>query len=199
MDFLSHFNPATFGSPEWSNVAWGALALYWLITWFSAKKPARAESMRERWTHLSFLIAGALLLLKQDWPLAFLQGRLYPDLMWFRWTGVAFEFLGSAFAIWARYTLGTNWSAEVQIKESHTLIRKGPYGFIRHPIYSGILLMLVGDAVAVGEVRAYLALLLIAIGFARKAKMEESYLAGEFGLAFDEHRRRTGFFLPRFS
>ena len=104
-----------------------------------------------------------------------------------------------AFAIWARFTLGGNWSAEVQIKEGHTLIRKGPYKLIRHPIYTGILLMLVGDALAIGEVRAYLALFLIVIGFVRKAKKEESYLANEFGPAFDEHIRHTGFLLPRFS
>jgi protein-S-isoprenylcysteine O-methyltransferase Ste14 len=59
--------------------------------------------------------------------------------------------------------------------------------------------MLVGDALAIGEVRGVLAFVLIAIGFARKAKKEESYLASEFGPAFDEHVRRTGFFLPRFS
>lgn len=199
MDFLTRFNPATFGPAEWSNVAWGALTLYWIITWFSAKRPARAESSRERWTHLTFLIAGALLLLKENWPFPILQARLYPDFLWLRWTGVVLEMLGSAFAIWARFTLGGNWSAEVQIKEGHTLIRKGPYKLIRHPIYSGILLMLVGDALAIGEVRAYLALFLIVIGFVRKAKKEESYLASEFGPAFDEHIRHTGFFLPRFS
>ena len=50
MDFLTRFNPATFGPAEWSNVAWAALTLYWIITWFSAKRPARAESSRERWS-----------------------------------------------------------------------------------------------------------------------------------------------------
>jgi protein-S-isoprenylcysteine O-methyltransferase Ste14 len=200
MNFLSRLNPATFGPADWGNIAWAALALYWFVTWFSAKKATRAESSLERWTHLSFLIAGALLLLKQDWPVAtFLNARLYPDLLSLRWTGAALEILGSAFAIWARYTLGTNWSAQVQIKQGHTLIRKGPYKFVRHPIYSGILLMLVGDALAIGEVRGYLALVLICIGFARKAKKEESFLASEFGPAFDEHARHTGFFLPRFS
>jgi protein-S-isoprenylcysteine O-methyltransferase Ste14 len=199
MNFPPHFDSSTFTPAFWGNLGWAALALYWFATWFTAKKASRAESTRERWTHLTFLIVGALLLLKQDWPFPFLQARLYPDFLWLRWTGAALEILGSAFAIWARYTLGTNWSAAVQIKEGHTLIRKGPYKFIRHPIYTGILLMLVGDALAIGEVRGYIALVLIVIGFARKAKIEESYLATEFGPAIDEHLRHTGFFLPRFS
>ncbi|MGD0306099.1 MAG: isoprenylcysteine carboxylmethyltransferase family protein [Candidatus Acidiferrales bacterium] len=199
MNILSRLNPATFGPFQWINVAWLALTLYWVITWFSAKRPARAESSRERWTHLAFLLVGAILLMKDDWPWPLLRVRLYPYLPWIAWTGAALALFGAAFAIWARITIGSNWSAEVQIKEGHQLIRSGPYKFIRHPIYTGILLMLVGDALALGEVRGVLAFVLITIGFARKARKEESYLASEFGPAFDEHIRRTGFFLPRFS
>jgi protein-S-isoprenylcysteine O-methyltransferase Ste14 len=87
----------------------------------------------------------------------------------------------------------------VQIKENHQLIRSGPYAHIRHPIYTGILLALAGTAVTVGEYRAILGVTLFLIGFVRKAKKEESFLATEFGPAFDEHRRHTGFFLPRFT
>lgn len=199
MDYFSNLNPATFGPTEWINVAWAALALVWLVFWFSAKRPVQAESRSERWSHLIFLLVGALLLFKDDWPLHLLNLRILPDAAGIRWTGAALAIFGSAFAIWARLILGANWSAEVQIKQGHTLIHKGPYKFIRHPIYTGILLMLLGDALAIGELRAALAFVLILVGFARKAKKEESYLAAEFGPAFDEHARRTGFFLPRFS
>lgn len=199
MSPLLNLNPATFGPIEWINFAWSGLALVWLVFWFTSKRPTRAESSRERWSHLAFLVAGAMLLLKNDWPWHLLQVRIFPPADWIRWSGAVLALLGSAFAIWARLILGTNWSAEVQIKQGHELIGKGPYRYIRHPIYTGILLMLVGDALALGEVRGALALVLVLIGFARKAKKEESYLASEFGPAFDEHVRRTGFFLPRFS
>lgn len=199
MNFLSRLHPAALGPTEWIDVAWFALAVVWLIFWFTAKRPAQAESRSERWSHLIFLVVGALLLFKNDWPLLQLESRILPAAAWIRWTGAAFAIFGSAFAIWARLILGANWSAEVQIKQGHTLIRKGPYKFIRHPIYTGILLMLLGEVFAIGELRAALAFVLILIGFARKAKKEESYLAAEFGPAFDEHARHTGFFLPRFS
>jgi protein-S-isoprenylcysteine O-methyltransferase Ste14 len=101
--------------------------------------------------------------------------------------------------MWARRTIGTDWSAEVQIKEGHQLIRSGPYAHIRHPIYTGILLATFGTALVIGKYRGLVAVAMFLIGFTRKARNEESFLAAEFGAAFDEHRRRTGFFLPRIS
>ena len=86
-----------------------------------------------------------------------------------------------------------------KIKQDHQLIRSGPYAHVRHPIYTGILLAVAGTALVVGEYRAILGVILICLGFARKAKKEEVFLSTQFGPAFDEHKRRTGFFLPRFS
>ena len=128
-----------------------------------------------------------------------LSRRFLPDESWIAWLSALLTLVGVLFAIWARYTIGKEWSGEVQIKENHQLIRSGPYAHIRHPIYTGILLSLAGTALAVGEYRAIVGVTLFLIGFVRKAKKEECFLAGEFGSAFDEHRRHTGFFLPRFT
>ncbi|MGH9698197.1 MAG: methyltransferase family protein [Candidatus Acidiferrales bacterium] len=75
--------------------------------------------------------------------------------------------------------------------------RSRPYTYIRHPIYSGMLLGILGTAIAVGEFRGLAALAIFWIGWAQKARKEESFLAQEFGPAFAEHKRMTGFFLPR--
>jgi protein-S-isoprenylcysteine O-methyltransferase Ste14 len=85
----------------------------------------------------------------------------------------------------------------VTIRKDHELIRTGPYARIRHPIYTGLLLAVAGTTIAIGEYRAILAFVLIAIGFTVKARREESLLSTEFGPSFEEHRRQTGFFLPR--
>ena len=61
-----------------------------------------------------------------------------------------------------------------------------------------MLLALAGTALVIGEYRALAAMAIAVIGFARKAREEEAFLAGQFGAAFEEHRRLTGFFLPRF-
>ena len=104
---------------------------------------------------------------------------------------------GVGFAIWARRHIGKNWSGQVTIRKEHELIRTGPYAHIRHPIYTGMLLAVAGTAIAIGEYRAIVAFAVIAIGLVVKARREESFLATQFGPAFDEHRRQTGFFLPR--
>lgn len=79
------------------------------------------------------------------------------------------------------------------------MIRTGPYAHILHPIYTGILLATLGSAAAIREYGGLAALVLLTIGFIFKAKREETFLSSEFGVAFEEHKRHTGFFLPRFS
>jgi protein-S-isoprenylcysteine O-methyltransferase Ste14 len=115
------------------------------------------------------------------------------------WVGVALTGAGVAIAIWARWHLGANWSGVVTLKEGHELIRSGPYRTIRHPIYTGILVALLGTAVAAGEVRGLLAVAIAWLSFYTKARREESFLTQEFGDCFAEHTKRTGMFLPRFS
>jgi len=85
------------------------------------------------------------------------------------------------------------------LKENHELIRSGPYRSIRHPIYTGILLALLGTAVQIGQVRSLLAFVVAWLCFYFKARREESFLREEFGDRFAEHIGRTGMFLPRLS
>jgi protein-S-isoprenylcysteine O-methyltransferase Ste14 len=101
--------------------------------------------------------------------------------------------------MWARIHIGKYWSGSVSLHEGHQLIRTGPYARIRHPIYTGILLALAGVILLDGRYIALAAFALFLAGLTVKAKMEEALLSGEFGAAFDEHRRQTGFFLPRLS
>ena len=89
-------------------------------------------------------------LLSQPHPLyGWLRDRFLPVGL-----GVALAAGGIAVAFWARWHLGTNWSGMVTLKEGHQLIRTGPYRAMRHPIYTGILLALLGTAITFGEVRA---------------------------------------------
>jgi protein-S-isoprenylcysteine O-methyltransferase Ste14 len=181
-------------------LSWAVFALYWLVTALGSKRPARTESSGGRIGHIAFMVVAFYLLCDSAPPfLDWLNRRFVPDEGSIDWLGAWLTFGGVLFAIWARATIGKDWSAEVQIKEGHELIRSGPYAYIRHPIYTGILLAVAGSAVSIGEYRALLACAVMCVGFARKAKKEESFLAAEFGPAFQEHRRRTGFFLPRLS
>lgn len=93
--------------------------------------------------------------------------------------------------------LGSNWSAAVTLKADHELIRSGPYRWIRHPIYTGILLAVIGTALALGEMRGILSFLLILAAFYRKARREERFLNQEFSEKFTAHIQSTGMFLPK--
>ena len=94
--------------------------------------------------------------------------------------------------------MGQYWSARVTLKVDHQLIRSGPYAWVRHPLYSGLLLAMAGTALVVGEWRAVLGVVLAVMEFSRKAAKEEALLASEFGDQYQEFRKRTGFLVPRF-
>jgi protein-S-isoprenylcysteine O-methyltransferase Ste14 len=179
--------------------SWLLFGGYWLFAALGAKKPVKTEGVGERFTHIFLMTVGFFMLYGDTFRFGALNHRFLPGESWIAWVGAVPTAVGVLFAIWARYTIGKEWSGEVQIKENHQLIRSGPYAHIRHPIYTGMLLALIGTAVAVGEYRAILGVVLLLIGFVRKAKKEEIFLASEFGPAFDDHRRHTGFFLPRFT
>jgi protein-S-isoprenylcysteine O-methyltransferase Ste14 len=190
-------DPAWFNPDRVVLFSWLLLAAYWLVAGFSVKRTAKHEPSVERMVHILYMVIGALLLYDQNLPGSFLYRRFLPEDIRLAWMGAAIAFLGALFAIWARWTIGKDWSAEVQIKHGHELIRTGPYGRIRHPIYTGLLTAVAGTAIVTGQVRSILGFLIILTGFIRKAKKEESFLYEKFGPAFTEHLRHTGFFTPR--
>ncbi|HKA54677.1 MAG TPA: isoprenylcysteine carboxylmethyltransferase family protein, partial [Candidatus Binatia bacterium] len=94
-------------------------------------------------------------------------------------TGMLGDFLvcfGLVIAVWARITLGGNWSARVTLKENHELIQRGPYRVVRHPIYSGLLLMILGTAVLTGQVGGFVVLVFCFCGLWVKLRREEAFL-----------------------
>ena len=85
------------------------------------------------------------------------------------------------------------------LKKDHELIRRGLYRSIRHPIYTGILLAMIGTALIKGHLRGCLGFAVILVTFYFKARREEKFLRQEFGPGFDEHMRNTGMFLPKWT
>jgi protein-S-isoprenylcysteine O-methyltransferase Ste14 len=86
------------------------------------------------------------------------------------WIGAVLCGCGLALAIWARLILGRNWSGVVTLKEDHELVQRGPYGFVRHPIYTGLQGMLLGTAIAFGRHAAFIAVSLVFVSFWIKLK-----------------------------
>lgn len=189
-----------FSSPAaWIQALWILFGLYWLVSALKLKRTKKRETWVERLGYVLPLIVAFCLLSRQDLRIGWLDIRFLPDTLTTAWIGVFLTAAGVAIAFWARWHLGTNWSGVVTLKEGHELIRTGPYRAIRHPIYTGILLAMLGTAVAIGEVRGVVAVVITWLSFYQKARREESFLSEEFGPSFVEHCKHTGMFLPRFS
>jgi protein-S-isoprenylcysteine O-methyltransferase Ste14 len=180
-------------------LAWLVFLGYWLIARFGVNPMERREPGGTLILRILVMVGAYWLLFQQDPRFGILNGRFIPYHDRIVLAGVLLTWSGVAFAIWARYHLGKFWSATVALREGHQLIRSGPYANIRHPIYTGMLTAVGGTALAVGRYRTLVAFGVILAAFIAKSRQEEKLLDAQFGSAFEEHRRHTGFFLPRLS
>ena len=174
---------------------WEALLVVWLVMWFGKKSTKKSETPLERLQHVAPLLLAFWLLFGNDWTV--LNARVFPEIPAILWAGEFLTALGVGICVWARLSLGGNWSGMVTLKQDHELVRKGLYRWIRHPIYSGILLAFIGTAVIKGHVRGWIGLAILWTAFYIKARREERFLRQEFGEGFEEHLRHTGMFLPK--
>jgi protein-S-isoprenylcysteine O-methyltransferase Ste14 len=182
-----------------ASFAWLVFLAYWSVSALKLKSVKRREPRGERLIQLVFMVAAYFLMFNDQFSRGWLATRFAPASPSIGKFGVTVTVVGIAFAIWARWHLGENWSATVTLKEGHELISSGPYRYIRHPIYSGMLVAFVGTALALGEYRALISVGIVLVAFYTKAKKEERFLTQEFGEKFREHSRRTGMFLPKFT
>jgi len=175
---------------------WIAWCLYWVISARGTKRTVRRESWVSRISHVLPLIIGILLVALPHIPSALFATRILPRTFVTYWVGVTLTFLGLAFAVWARRHIGSNWSGTVTVKENHALVRTGPYAWVRHPIYTGLLLAILGTAVARGELRGVWALALCTIAFVSKLRIEERWMRQEFGEEYARYSASVPALIP---
>lgn len=177
---------------------WALFLLYWIWGWRRVKGASRSEPWLPRlfkyW--LPLLVAGWLLFPSDASEGRAMAVRMYPHSQAIAVVGMLMVVAGIAFACWARYVIGSNWSSEVQVKQGHELIQHGPYGLVRHPIYTGLLSAFLGTAVAVGEWHGLLAVAIIAISFWSKLRLEERWMRESFGEVYVNYMRRVKALIP---
>jgi protein-S-isoprenylcysteine O-methyltransferase Ste14 len=176
-------------------VFWLAWLAVWIAASWSVKRTQTREPLRNALVNRTPVVLGAAMLAAPGWLPNALTGRFLsgPD---GPASGTLLVFAGLAFAIWARWHLGRNWSSTVAVKEGHTLITSGPYSRVRHPIYSGMVLALFGTALAIGEPRGFIGAGLILSGFVIKLLGEEARMRDTFPRAYDAYCRRTARLIP---
>jgi len=177
-------------------VFWIAFLVYWRIKAATAKTNERLEPAGSRILRLLIFVIVIVLFSTTRIPLHWLYLQLWPAGLWPFWLGAAVMIAGLLFAVWAREHLGGNWSSEVTIKQGHELITTGPYAIVRHPIYTGMLAGLVGSAIALSEVRGFVACALVFLILWPKLRLEEEWMRSQFGEAYAAYASRTRALVP---
>lgn len=186
-----HANPQTF-----IGTAWIVTAIVWLFAAFATKPTERNQPARSRLLDIGEAWMAALLLFRDRLRFGLLAQRFVPIAHGLAWLGAALTVAGLIVAITARLFLGGNWSGTVTIKKGHTLVRRGPYALVRHPIYSGILLAILGTALAIGEIRALLGASLVLLILIHKINLEERFMTEQFGAGYADYRRQVKALIP---
>jgi protein-S-isoprenylcysteine O-methyltransferase Ste14 len=114
------------------------------------------------------------------------------------WLGVVLTIAGALLAMWSVLVLGRHYDLELEVHRDHELVRRGPYRFVRHPVYTGLGLHLAGACLATGNVLLVIGTLFVVLPvFYLRARAEERLLRDRFGTAYDEYAREVGMLLPR--
>jgi len=173
---------------------WIAWVVYWVLTAFATKRTV------ERGGFIGYrLVAGILIVgLVAAGRLLHVssQSQLWQTTLALGVVTDCIVVAGAAFTVWARITLGRNWSAEVTFKQDHELIESGPYALARHPIYTGLIVMALGTAINYGRTIGIALLVSLCGGLWWKARQEERIMSRHFPEAYVEYKSRVRAIIP---
>jgi protein-S-isoprenylcysteine O-methyltransferase Ste14 len=168
----------------------------WVISWIAASLwTARTVGRAGQLVYYVPVLAGGVMLF-------FFSPLTGPLVLWptdnvLGWIMVGVEATGFAFAWWARLTLGTLWSGQITRKEGHRVVDAGPYGIVRHPIYTGIILAAFATATVKATALALAGAVIMSFGWYLKARIEERFLTAELGeSAYRAYAARVPMLIP---
>jgi protein-S-isoprenylcysteine O-methyltransferase Ste14 len=176
---------------------WLLFVVYWAVAAMGAKRSARGTWRGGIGLRLVLFLGIAAVLRSPSLREALTQiQRSASQSSLLAWSGVVLCVLGFGLAFYARWHLGRNWGMPMSRKEQPELITSGPYASIRHPIYTGLLLAILGSAMGVN---VSWALILIPVGayFILSARREESAMLQLFPVQYAAYLARTGMLVPR--
>lgn len=168
--------------------------IYWTVTEKKTKAKATSHSQQTVFKRVLGWGVGLFIALQ----LLGMQILPFQQTLMTQIIGFLLVLAGTYITVWARITIGTNWAhaAEYQIKKDHELVTSGVYNFIRHPIYAGMFLSMLGAELVAGSYLFFVFLVLLPIPAYLQAKKEEKLLTGHFGEAYKAYMKKTKMFLP---
>jgi protein-S-isoprenylcysteine O-methyltransferase Ste14 len=183
----------------WPTKLLALIWLAWVVSWVAASfwsgRTKTHVRTRNSWVYRLPILLGAILL--SPWAAGALGKLLYNPGNVGTYILAAVVLSGISFTWWARIHLGRFWSNAITRKEDHNIVDSGPYGLVRHPIYTGLILAILATGAAVATAASLLGALLISFGQWQKARMEERFLSAELGPeAYESYRRRVPMIVP---
>jgi protein-S-isoprenylcysteine O-methyltransferase Ste14 len=172
-------------------ICWIVFIVFWLVSAFNAKKYVHRGSWG---MGIRILIAIAIVVLLQ-FPSTrdFLLQQQFTSAA-VQWLGVVLCACGVAFAIWARVYLGRNWGMPMSLKQNAELVTTGPYAYVRHPIYTGMILAMLGTTLVI--VWWIVALVCFFVYFIYAARTEEKIMTNEFPNQYPDYMKRSKMLIP---
>ncbi|MBZ5676848.1 MAG: isoprenylcysteine carboxylmethyltransferase family protein [Acidobacteriia bacterium] len=175
---------------------WLAIFVLWAILGFAVKQTVGSRSdVRARIAVWGVMLAW-LILFSDGMRRGVLGERFLPMDPAIAYVGLAITIIGLGFAVWARLVIGRNWGGLITVQQDHKLMRTGPYGIVRHPIYSGFMLATLGTALIVGQVGGLISVALIVISWGYKSRLEETLMVEQFGAEYEDYRRHVKALIP---
>jgi len=175
-------------------ICWIVFVCYWA---FSATEAKKSKRLNARWFGFRLLLIIILVI--------YFETSFSVRFGTFHFSATASPILsaigallcgaGIALAIWARYHLGKNWGMPMTRREEPELVTSGPYAYIRHPIYTGVIVAIIGSGFASGA--GWLMVCVLYAGyFIVSAFVEEKTLSAEFPQQYKEYKKHTKMLIP---
>jgi protein-S-isoprenylcysteine O-methyltransferase Ste14 len=175
---------------------WGVFAVVWVLAALFTKRTVYHESGARRLRYLIPIALGCYLVFRgYHLPRPF-NFDIIPQTDAILVAAAILCLCGLGFCLWARAVLGRNWSGTVTLKENHELIVRGPYRLVRHPIYTGLLAMVVATAIQQGHIGGIIGLILISVSLWIKSSHEEEVMRKQFPDQYPAYRERVKRIIP---
>jgi protein-S-isoprenylcysteine O-methyltransferase Ste14 len=192
--YLAIIHRVVLGPQEAITLSWDA----WIVSWIGAvvwSRRATARPAAVDQIHWLPTLVGLALLAFGSAATHFRPLWVLPESAEWALAGICAA--GLLFTWWARIALGSLWSGSVSAKEDHVVIRNGPYGLVRHPIYTGLIIAAFAQSIQVGQAANLVGAVLFSLGLWLKARLEERFLGQELGTdAYADYRRRIPMLIP---
>ena len=182
----------------WTGLLWLLICAVWLGSLPFVKRTIHRQSGSSRWPQTVLFIVGLYLIFRSLPTSTWLDQPVLTVTVPIALAGFCIVLCGVGFSIWARVILGENWSGTPSIKQDHALIQRGPYRFVRHPIYTGLLIALLGSALQHSLLRSFLGVIICTVALWLKIAVEEQFMVHLFGDQYLRYRKNVSALIPFF-